>query len=129
MSTHQEPTYPDAIAVVAGLDRLIRDMADLRAETIAVGWHPLLPDLDKIASAAKDVAGNLRQDVRWAGRLSAYSLDGMVALQGKLDRLAAELAGIGAGRQDAIHRQLVWLAGDVERMRAALAREEKQHGS
>lgn len=129
MSTHQEPTYPDAVAVIAGLDRLIRDMADLRAETVAVDWQPLLPDLDDIAFVAKRAASDLRQDVRWGGRISPFSFDGMAKLHGKLAHLAGEIAGLGTGGQEVIHRQLAWLAGDVERMRAALAREENRHGS
>ena len=130
MSTHQEPTYSDAIAVVAGLKRLIRDMADLRAETIAVDWQPLLPELDALTILARASASELRQDLRWNnGRLSAITRESLGHLQAKFSYLASQVEGIGVGGQEAIHRQLAWLAGDVERMRAALAQEEKQHGS
>ncbi len=87
MSTHKEPTYQDAVAVVSGLDRMKQDLDDLKAE---VG----------------DLATILRHDVLRKGSLSDSTLFLFKDLQ----------------------RQLTWLAGDVERMHAALEQEEAHHG-
>lgn len=131
MSTHHEPTYSDAIAVIAGLERMIQDLVDLRDEAIAVNWRPLLQDLDVISRSVREAAGDLRQDLRWcSGHVSAVSLESMDTLRSRLADLAADVDDLWATEsQEAVHRQLAWLAGDVERMRAALAREEPPHGS
>lgn len=87
MSTHTDPTYQDAIAVVSGLDRMKQDLDDLKTE-------------------AGDLASLVRQGLR-KGSLSDSTLFLFKDLQ----------------------RQLTWLAGDVERMHAALGKEETHHGS
>lgn len=86
MSTgHEDPTYKDAVAVVAGLDRLSNDLTELAAEA---------------ATVAKD-----------------------------LRRVLSEIPAARLEALDAVRLQLSWLAGDAERMRAALARGEEDHDS
>lgn len=82
MSTYT--VYPDAFAVVAGLDRTANDLYELAQECWTAAEH-------------------VRVAVR-SGEPKAEALDHL-------------------------HKQLAWLTGDVERMRAALCREEPPHAS
>ncbi len=79
-----DTNYPDAFAVVAGLERTADDL------------HELAHECD---TAAEEV------------------------------RLAVRSGGPRPEALDHLHKQLAWLTGDVERMRAALRREETPHAA
>jgi len=80
MST--DTVYPDAFAVVAGLERTAGDLHELAQEC---------------GTAAEELKSAVRSGGQRAEALNT------------------------------LHKQLAWLTGDVERMRAALRREETPH--
>lgn len=73
---------------------------------VVAGLDRMKQDLDDLKTEAGDLASLLRQGLR-KGSLSESTLFLMKDLQ----------------------RQLTWLAGDVERMHAALGKEDTHHGS
>jgi len=70
---------------------------------VVAGMERMSDDLLALADEFRAASVTLRQAVR-TGRLSPTALNHL-------------------------HQQLVWLTGDVERMRAALRRKEEPHGS